>query len=220
MRWRAPSPAMVVALVALVFSTTGLADAARHAVVSAIDGHPISATAARRRRAAARQEQEVPRLGDPDGQGRRAGGTARPPKNSPAPARRPPSIWVPGAWTRRPIRSRTHEAGKNNFIWASKACEAEGGWLPTASELLGAAERVKLESTIHDTPITATVEPGPEPRPERRTRDELDARSRPRPARRPQARRASAKAPPGTRVRGRPTRFRSPPTRCLNRFST
>jgi hypothetical protein len=44
MKWRAPSPAMVVALIALVFSTTGLADAARHAVVSAIDGHPISAT--------------------------------------------------------------------------------------------------------------------------------------------------------------------------------
>ena len=35
---------MVVALIALVFSTTGLADAARRAVISAIDGHPISTT--------------------------------------------------------------------------------------------------------------------------------------------------------------------------------
>jgi len=33
---------MIIALIALVFSTTGLADAARRAVVSAIDGHPIS----------------------------------------------------------------------------------------------------------------------------------------------------------------------------------
>ncbi|HWJ50692.1 MAG TPA: hypothetical protein VNR42_06710, partial [Solirubrobacteraceae bacterium] len=41
---RLPSPAMLVALIALVFSTTGLADAARHAVVSAIAGHPVSAT--------------------------------------------------------------------------------------------------------------------------------------------------------------------------------
>ena len=40
---RLPSPAMIVALVALVLSTTGVADAARHAVVSAIAGHPISA---------------------------------------------------------------------------------------------------------------------------------------------------------------------------------
>ena len=34
MRVRRPSPALVVALVALVFSTTGLADAARHAVTA------------------------------------------------------------------------------------------------------------------------------------------------------------------------------------------
>ena len=49
------------------------------------------------------------------------------------------------------------QAGENNFIWASKACEAQGGWLPSASELVGAAERVKLESTIHDNPDAATV---------------------------------------------------------------
>ncbi len=41
-RLHRPSPALVVALVALVFSTTGLADAARKAVVSAIAGHPVS----------------------------------------------------------------------------------------------------------------------------------------------------------------------------------
>ena len=37
-----PSPALIIALTALVFSTTGLADAARHAIVSAIAGHPVS----------------------------------------------------------------------------------------------------------------------------------------------------------------------------------
>src|SRR5271167_4998965 len=42
MKPRMPSPAMVVALLALVLSTTGLADAARHAVISAFAGHPIS----------------------------------------------------------------------------------------------------------------------------------------------------------------------------------
>ena len=41
-RRRRPSPALVIALIALVFSTTGLADAARHAVASAIAGHPVS----------------------------------------------------------------------------------------------------------------------------------------------------------------------------------
>ena len=37
-----PSPAIVLALIALVFSTTGLADAARHAVESAVGGHAVS----------------------------------------------------------------------------------------------------------------------------------------------------------------------------------
>ena len=37
-----PSPAMVVALIALVLSSTGLADAARQAVVSLFDGHLVS----------------------------------------------------------------------------------------------------------------------------------------------------------------------------------
>ncbi len=42
MRPRLPSPAMIVALIALVLSSTGLADAARHAVISAFAGHPVS----------------------------------------------------------------------------------------------------------------------------------------------------------------------------------
>jgi hypothetical protein len=49
------------------------------------------------------------------------------------------------------------DLGKNNYIWASKACEAEGGWLPSAAQLLGAADRIKLESTIHDSLLTATI---------------------------------------------------------------
>jgi hypothetical protein len=53
------------------------------------------------------------------------------------------------------------QLGKNNFIFASKTCEQRGGWLPSASELLGAAERVKLESTIHDSQLTATIDLDP-----------------------------------------------------------
>src|SRR5580692_1820083 len=41
-RPRLPSPAMIIALIALLLSSTGLADAARQAVISAINGHPIS----------------------------------------------------------------------------------------------------------------------------------------------------------------------------------
>lgn len=53
------------------------------------------------------------------------------------------------------------DAGKNNFFWASQACVAEGGWLPSAAQLIGAAKRVRLESTIHDNPNTAIVQQEP-----------------------------------------------------------
>ena len=36
-----------------------------------------------------------------------------------------------------------------------------GGWLPSAGQLIGAANRVKLESTIHDNQDTATVDLDP-----------------------------------------------------------
>jgi hypothetical protein len=50
------------------------------------------------------------------------------------------------------------QAGLNNYFWASQACVAIGGYLPTAAQLIGAAADVKLESTIDDNPATATVE--------------------------------------------------------------
>jgi hypothetical protein len=156
MRWRPPSPAMVVALIALVFSTTGLADAARHAVVSAIDGHPISATPhaggvlllGRNRKFPA---SAIPTVKDAS----RVGGKTAEELAGTC----PPDTVDLGTWCldSAPYPLTNAQAGENNFIWASKACEAQGGWLPSASELVGAAERVKLESTIHDNPDTATV---------------------------------------------------------------
>jgi hypothetical protein len=160
MKWRAPSPAMIVALIALVFSTTGLADAARHAVVSAIDGHPISATPhaggvlllGRNRKFPA---SAIPTVKDAS----RVGGKTAEELAGTC----PPNTVDLGTWCldSAPYPLTNAQAGENNFIWASKACEAQGGWLPSASELVGAAERVKLESTIHDSPDTATVNQDP-----------------------------------------------------------
>ena len=75
----------------------------------------------------------------------------------------PPDTVDLGTWCLEsaPYPLTKADAGKNNFIWASKACEAEGGWLPSAAELLGAAARVKLESTIHDSQLTATIDLDP-----------------------------------------------------------
>lgn len=50
------------------------------------------------------------------------------------------------------------DSGKNNFFYANQACAARGGWLPTAGELIGAAGKITLMSTINDDPNTAIVD--------------------------------------------------------------
>jgi len=151
---------MAVALAALVLSTTGLADAARQAVVAAVAGHPISA----RPRAGAIlllgrggkfPAAAIPTVRDAARVGGRTAaqleGTCQ-----------PDTVDI-GTWCLEsaPFPLTKEDLGKNNFVWASKRCEQEGGWLPSASELVGAAERVKLESTIHDSQLTATIDLDP-----------------------------------------------------------
>jgi hypothetical protein len=151
-----PSPAMLVALVALLFSTTGLADAARRAVVSAVDGHPISTTPHAGGLLLLGKNRKFPAAAIPTVKdASRVGGKTTEELIGTCPA----DTVDLGTWCLEsaPYPLTSAEAGKNNYIWASKACEAEGGWLPSASQLLGAAARVKLESTIHDNPDTATV---------------------------------------------------------------
>jgi hypothetical protein len=151
---------MIVALVALVFSTTGLADAARRAVVSAIEGHPISTTPHAGGLLLLGKNRKFPASAIPTvrNASRVGGKTAEELAGT-----CPPDTVDLGTWCldSAPYPLTNAQAGKNNFIWASKACEAQGGWLPSASELVGAAERVKLESVISDSPDTATVNQDP-----------------------------------------------------------
>jgi hypothetical protein len=151
-----PSPALIVALVALVFSTTGLADAARHAVVSAIAGHPVSTQPHAGGVLLLGKNRKFPAAAIPTVKNatRVGGKTAEQLAGS-----CPPATVDLGSWCldTAPYPVTNAQAGKNNYIYASKACAAEGGWLPAAAQLLGAANRVKLESTIHDSQLTATV---------------------------------------------------------------
>jgi hypothetical protein len=151
---------MVVALIALVLSTTGAADAARHAVVSAISGHPISTTPHAGGVLLLGKNRKFPASAIPTvkNASRVGGKTAEE-----LAGECPPDTVSIGTWCldSSPYPLTKADAGKNNYIWASKACEAEGGWLPSAAELLGAAERVKLESVITDSPLTATINQDP-----------------------------------------------------------
>jgi hypothetical protein len=151
---------MVVALTALLLSMTGLADGARNAVIGAFAGHPVSnkpypggvLLLGKNRKfppAAIPTVRNAARVG-----GRTAdelAGTC------------PPQTVDLGTWCldTAPYPLTNAQLGKNNYVWAAKACVSEGGWLPTAAQLVGAADRVKLESTIHDSQLTATVQLDP-----------------------------------------------------------
>jgi hypothetical protein len=153
---RLPSPAMVVALIALVLSTTGFADAARNAVISAINGHPISTRPLAGGILLLGHNRKFPANAIPTvHEANRVGGKTA----SELAGTCPPATVDLGTYCMdtAPFPLNKEEVGKNNFVFASKTCQKEGGWLPSASQLIGAAERVKLESTIHDSQLTATI---------------------------------------------------------------
>lgn len=60
-----------------------------------------------------------------------------------------------------PYPLTNQDIGRNNYFWATQTCVEAGGYLPSAAQLIGAAKRVKLESTIHDNRDTATIAEDP-----------------------------------------------------------
>ncbi len=156
----AGTAALAISILALVASTTGLADAARRAVVAVIAGHRVSAKpypngilvlGKNKKFAAAaiptvRNSQEV-------------GGK----KLAALEPSCPGTTVNIGTWClmTSPYPLTNAQAGQNNYFWASQACVKQGGYLPTAAQLIGAAARVKLESTIHDSQLTATIQLDP-----------------------------------------------------------
>lgn len=55
------------------------------------------------------------------------------------------------------------DVGKNNYFYAARTCAKEGGWLPTAAQLIGAARKAPLQSTIDDNPGSSGAEEFPDP---------------------------------------------------------
>lgn len=153
---RLPSPAMVIALIALLFSTTGAADAARHAIQAAIDGHPVSAQPHAGGILLLGHNRKFPASAIPTVNNATHLGGKTPTELE---GTCPPDTVDIGTYCMEtaPYPLTKEDLGKNDFIFASKTCQQAGGWLPSASELVGAAERVKLESTIHDSRLTATI---------------------------------------------------------------
>jgi hypothetical protein len=68
-----------------------------------------------------------------------------------------------GTWClmNAPYGVSNQEVGKNDYFFATQKCVELGGYLPTAAQLIGAAPRVKLASTIHDSPLSASIDTDP-----------------------------------------------------------
>jgi hypothetical protein len=61
-----------------------------------------------------------------------------------------------------PYTEDNADIGKNDYFYASQKCEELGGWLPTASQLIGAAKRVRLASILTDDATNAAVDETPD----------------------------------------------------------
>lgn len=69
-----------------------------------------------------------------------------------------------GSWCLEstPYRVPPQDVGANDYFYATQTCAREGGWLPSAAQLIGAAKRAALSSTIDDNPATSGAEEFPE----------------------------------------------------------
>lgn len=152
--------ALAISTLALVASTTGLADAARHAFVAAIDGHRVSSKPYPNGLLVLGRNRKFPAAAIPTVKNARELGGKTLAALEPA---CPPTTVDIGTWCLEtsPYPLTNAQAGQNNYFFATQTCVSKGGYLPTAAQLIGAAKRVKLESTIHDSQLTATIELDP-----------------------------------------------------------
>lgn len=54
------------------------------------------------------------------------------------------------------------DVGANDYFYAAQTCAKEGGWLPSAAQLIGAAPKAALASTIDDDPGSSGAEELPD----------------------------------------------------------
>ena len=89
------------------------------------------------------------------------------------------------------------EVGKNDYLFATQRCVELGGYLPTAAQLIGAVQHVKLSSTIDDDQLTALIDIDPTDGLKDK-REMTAARSRSASRRRSAAPTARSRAPPAS----------------------
>lgn len=163
---RAAGAGAAVAIVSVALSATGIANAAEHAARDLVDGHPVSTKPKPNGILVLGKNGKLPASSVPTVHRATYAATAASAKAlggkslSAVTGSCPSATADIGTWCLmvNPYPIATAQTGLNNYFWASQACADIGGFLPDAAQLIGAAAKVKLESTINDNPSTATVE--------------------------------------------------------------
>jgi hypothetical protein len=144
--------ALIVAFLALVMATSGLAEGAREAIQKKF--RPGSVVRLDRKG-------KIPKRVLP----KKVNRATRADRLGRAPAK----AWVAkcpgdtvdlGTWC---LMSSTFsldrgELGRNDYFFAEARCGSRGGYVPTAGQLIAAADSVKLSSTIDDRRLTASID--------------------------------------------------------------
>jgi hypothetical protein len=149
--------ALAVALLALALSVTGAADAARQQLVRVVS-KPKPNAVLRLDRKGKFPRKAIPTVARARRADRLGTRTARQLTDS-----CDPQTVDLGTWCLQtsPYPLDNADIGKNDYFFATQACVEAGGFLPTAAQLVGAADRVKLSSTIDDTRLTASIDVDP-----------------------------------------------------------
>lgn len=146
------TPSLLISMLALILSSTGLAEAARHSVEHAlgrIDGHLLSTKPSAGGILLLGKDRKFPAAAIPTAyEASHLDGKTVAELEPTC----PPSAADLGTWcldqSAYPLPEK--EVGVDNWFWASQRCVELGGFLPSASQLIGAAKRVALATTVND----------------------------------------------------------------------
>lgn len=149
--------ALVISVTALVLSFTGAADAARQAFIRAT-AKPTPGAALQIGKNGKFPARAIPKVSAAK-RADRLGGSREIDLQDNCDA-----ITVDlGTWClmTNPYPVPPEDQGKNNLAYATATCTEDGGFLPSAAQLVGAASRVKLASYLTDDQLTASIDLDP-----------------------------------------------------------
>jgi hypothetical protein len=150
--------ALVVAALSLVFSMTGVSDAVRKKVFPGASTKPRPYGILRLNKHRKFPAKAIPKVRAARRADRLGGKRLKDLTTDCA-----PNTVDFGTWClmNAPYGLTPEDIGKNDYFFATQKCVEFGGYLPTAGQLIGAANRVKLASTIGDSQLSASIDLDP-----------------------------------------------------------